>query len=128
MSGGGGGGGSSSSSGTGKRKGGSSGGSGSGGVDSGNNCIQIFRGARLSSPKPDVITNLMVGDSLTLETRKYKDSFVLYAITDSGKEAGTVISSSAARITQCIQKGYSYIAIVKVIDGGNCILEIRPKG
>jgi hypothetical protein len=104
--------------------GGSGGGSATGGVDLGNDCLKIYRGVRLSSPKSTVLSKLKVDDRLDLDVRKYKGSPILYAMK-SGQDAGTVISLSVTQIVKCIEQGYRYIAIVKTLDGGDCTLEIR---
>jgi hypothetical protein len=91
-------------------------------------CERVYRGVSLSSPKRNILSKLKVGDRLNLEIRTYKDSFVVFAVTASGEDAGTVISSSNVQIIKCIQQGYIYVAIVKTLDGGDCTLEIRMKG
>jgi hypothetical protein len=91
-------------------------------------CQKAYRGVRLSSPKDLVLSKLKVGDLLNLEVREQRGSLVLYAVTESKEDAGTVISTSAVQIIRCIQAGYLYFAIVKVLNGANCTLEIRMQG
>lgn len=102
--------------------------SGSGGVVSPDGCERVYRGVRLASPKRDVLSKLKVEDQLNLEVRAYKNSFVLFAVTKSGEDAGTVMSSSTVQIIKCIQNGHRYVAVVKTLNGGDCTLEIRMKG
>ncbi len=94
-------------------------------VNGGSDCQPVYRGARLASPKANVLSKLKVGDPLDLEVREQGNTYVLYALKNS-KEAGTVTSKFATQIIRCIRdKGHRYIAYIKTLDGGDCTLEIR---
>jgi hypothetical protein len=97
---------------------------GNGGGNGGTECKPVYNGARILSPKNNVISKLKEGDALTLEVRQSGTANTLYALK-SGKEAGTVTHTLLSQIIRCIQDGYRYVAYVKAIDGGNCNLEIR---
>jgi hypothetical protein len=87
-------------------------------------CRPYYRGVRLTSPKMDVLAGLQVNDTLDLLVGEAKGRPVLFA-THNGSVAGTVTSQSAGQIIRCIQEGHKYIAIIKSLDGGDCLLEIR---
>lgn len=93
-------------------------------VDPSDECLKIYRGAKLVSPKSTVLSALNVGDKLELVARIYKDEYVLVAEA-KGEVAGAVFSQYATKIANCILNGYRYIALITAIDGGDYSLEIR---
>ena len=93
-------------------------------VDPGADCLKIYKGAKLASPKSDVLSKLNVGDKLELAVRTYKNDYVLVALAGA-EVAGAILSQYATKITSCIQSGYRYVAVITAIDGGDCSLEIR---
>jgi hypothetical protein len=104
---------------------GGSGGSGGGGGNGGVECQPVYRGARLVSPKENVLSKLKEGSVLDLEVRQSGNSYSLYALK-SNEEAGTITHNRLTQIIRCIrEKQYTYVAYVTAIDGGNCTLEIR---
>jgi hypothetical protein len=110
--------------------GGTSGGGGGtsgndGGTNGGDKCQTVYKGAGLASPKNNVLSTLKPGDTLDLEARQQGTSYVLYA-SKAGKRAGTVTHKVIDQIIRCIvEEGHTYIAHIKVLEGGNCTLEIR---
>jgi hypothetical protein len=124
MSGGGGGGGVTSGGG-GIGGGGSETGGSGGGTNDAVQCQTVYKGAGLASPKNNVLSKLKPGDTLDLEAHQQGTSYVLYA-SKAGKKAGTVTHKVIDQIIKCIvEGGYTYIAYIKVLEGGNCSLEIR---
>lgn len=93
-------------------------------VDPSDECLKIYRGAKLASPKKKILSQLKAGDKLELAARIYKDEYALIAET-KGEVAGAIISQYATKITSCILSGYRYVALVTAIDGGDVSLEIR---
>jgi hypothetical protein len=93
-------------------------------IDPSDECLKIYRGAKLASPKSKTLSKLKVGDKLELVTRIYKDDYVLVA-TAKGEDAGAILSQYATKITSCILSGYRYVALITAIDGDDCSLEIR---
>jgi hypothetical protein len=96
---------------------------GNGGNGNGFDCLDIYRGAMLSSPQPAVVTQLKTRDRLELEIREVNSRDTLVAITN-GQTAGSIISSHAAKVIECIQKGYQYYAVVTDVDGGAITLDL----
>jgi hypothetical protein len=93
-------------------------------IDPSDECLKIYKGAKLASPKSKILSRLNIGDRLELVTRIYKDEYVLVAVSE-GEDAGAILSQYATKISNCIQNGYRYIALITAIDGGDCSLEIR---
>jgi len=93
-------------------------------IDPSDECLKIYKGAKLASPKSDVLSQLKVGDKLELVVRTYKNDYVLVALA-KGEVAGAIFSQYAPKITSCIQSGYRYVALITAIEGGDCSLEIR---
>jgi len=125
MSGGGGGGGRASRIGGGRVSGAEAASSGSGGRGSATECLALYRGAGLASPKSAVLSKLKAGDTMKLDAQPQGPHYVLYAVS-SGDRAGVVTHERIDQIIRCIvEEGHTYIAYIKSIDGGRCVLEIR---
>jgi hypothetical protein len=105
--------------------GGSSGGAGGSGDSGGDDCASILEITSLASPVPDVLKTLKQGDLLDLKPKTKTGP--LQAFTSKGKIAGSVTSGSAVRMINCIEKGFAFVAIVNLIDGGKCEVTIRSK-
>jgi len=106
--------------------GGTEGGSGSsGGRGDTPECLTLYQGARLASPKRNVLSTLKVGDKLDLQAQPQDSHYVLYA-SSSGNPAGVITHALIAQIIRCIvEGGHTYIAYVITLDDGSCSLEIR---
>ncbi len=105
--------------------GGTEGGGGGGGRGDASDCLPLYRGAGLASPKSNVLSKLKVGDTLDLQAQPQGTSYVLYALKSSDR-AGVITHKLIDQIIRCIvEGGHTYIAYVKTLDGGSCSLEIR---
>jgi len=90
-------------------------------------CASLFEETVLNSPNPSVISKLKRDDVLELQVQRKGRAHVLVAL--KGTEiAGSITSALLAKIIDCIEKGFEYVAIVKTIRGGACTVQIRPKG
>ena len=100
------------------------GGGGWSGDDECVDCASLFETTIINSPDPDVISKLTVNDNLavTLDAKR-----ILKVVTDSNEIAGSITSARMLQIIDCIEQGFSYIAIVKSISGGRVEIEIRPE-
>ena len=58
--------------------------------------------------------SLAVGDELTIAKRRAE----LLAVNDAGDICGSIASTANASLLECMDKGYTYIAIVKSVSGG----------
>ncbi len=96
--------------------------------DGGTDCASIFVEVQLSSPKPAVISKLQLKEVMTVEVRQEKGHPVLYAMTDRGEAAGTIIHAQSTKIANCIDQGNPFVAVVKRLDRGLCVVEVRPRG
>ena len=103
---------------------GNGGGGINGGPSNGHTCPAVFTGAKLASPKNDVIVNLKAGDILDLRVIRQGNTFILMAST-GGADAGSVTHTSITQIIKCIQDGNNYVGHVTKREGGNLELDIR---
>jgi hypothetical protein len=107
--------------------GGAEGSGGSKGRGGAADCLTMYRGAGLASPKSNVLSKLKIGDKLDLQPHAQGTSYVLDALW-SGDRAGVITHKLIDQIIRCIvEGGYTYVAQVKTLDGGSCSLEIRMK-
>ena len=106
-----------------------SGGGGTGGGQGGSggpNCADIFERTTLASPVPGVLQELQPSQRLLLNLEAARGP--LMAVTEQGTAAGSITSPSLARIINCINNGFQFVAIVIAVRGGKCDVEVRPAG
>lgn len=102
----------------------SSTGYGSGGGGS-TECNALFEKTPLSSPVQAVISTLKVGDVLEVGLTKTGTQNILITLFE-GNIAGSITSSKALQFITCMESGQDYVAEVNEINGGRCIVTIRP--
>jgi hypothetical protein len=72
--------------------------------------------------------SLNVGDSLKVEIQDVREKPVLVA-TKEGEVAGSLANfAGAMKLIKCIQQGYQYVASVKELDGGRCVVDLFLEG
>ena len=101
---------------------------GNGGRDGGasSNVCNITEVTTLNSLNRTTASTLRVGDVLDVELRVGPPRQLL--ATRSDAVAGSITSSRSAQIIQCIKReNRAYVAVVVMIRGGLCKVEIRPK-
>lgn len=89
-----------------------------------NRCQLIDESVRLSSPKPNIVAKLSVGDILKLSLSSGAPPIL--AKTEKGDVAGAVVPSSLDTLLNCMGTGFTYIATVESLKGGICIVRITP--
>jgi hypothetical protein len=72
-----------------------------------------------------VVATLSVKDVLTVHKEGLTGPVVVK--TRRGKSVGSITSGKLLRLMQCIDEGYSYVALVKAIDKGKVDVEVRPR-
>ena len=87
-------------------------------------CSNVRFRTHLSSPVPEVVAELQVGDTLAVKYQPPRGP--LYAQTSMGNKAGSIVTGEQVTLINCISKGYSYKAEVIKLAGGKCELEIKP--
>lgn len=87
-------------------------------------CTKVRFRTHLSSPVPEVVATLKVGDTLAVKYQPPRGP--LYAQTEKGKKAGSIVTGEQVTLINCINNGYSYKAEVVKIAGGKCELQIKP--
>lgn len=92
------------------------GGEENGGVD----CTKIKFNTNLKSPNPDVIQNLEEGDVLAVQV---DNGGPLIAVHATGT-AGSITHYRFSDIKKCIIDGYTFLAEVTEISGGNCEVSV----
>lgn len=91
--------------------------SGSRSSDWNDNCVTLNFTTQLTSPKPEVVEKLNVGDVLDVALTNIGVATVVGA-TFNGELAGGIASSSLPKLRECLNEGYKYIATVIGIDDG----------
>ncbi|MBK5143728.1 hypothetical protein I2494_08365 [Budviciaceae bacterium BWR-B9] len=80
-------------------------------------CEKLTIDTQLSSPDPQVVTQLTVGDILNIAQINSQGSLLTVAIYN-GKQAGGIASPYIQRLRDCIIHGTTYVARVTAINGG----------
>jgi hypothetical protein len=94
-----------------------------GGTDGGNTKCDIHEETPLNSPVPTVIQKLHPGDLLTLELQGHS----VVALTSNRERAGSITFRRLADLLECIGEGWTYVAEVKRVSGGLCMVLVRPE-
>lgn len=90
-------------------------------------CASIFEKTILNSPKPDVLSKIKIGEVLILELLQFDGKKSLVAVTKDNDVAGSITSATLSKIKNCMDQGFTYIAIVESIEGGRCTVLLRPE-
>lgn len=94
-----------------------SGGSGGGSIDNVAQCDLLKFEAQLTSPRPDIVKTLRVGDVLVIDTANMNGQVVVQVLKD-GQPAGGLAGPDATRLRSCMAEGHGYQATVRIINGG----------
>jgi len=97
-------------------------GSGPGGGVVAASCETLSGLTQLNSPQPNVVQQLSVGDNLDLILQA-----TIVEAHFNGNAAGTITWTLLARLIECMDEGYSYIAQVRSINGGIVQVHIRAE-
>ena len=105
----------------------SGGGSGSGG-DAPLSCYKIIESLFISSPEPDVVESLEIGDVLDVVLEDEGSTPLLLLITQAGETAGSVVPNNMPRLVQCLTvEQVPFMAVVTSIDDGLIRVSVRAK-
>ena len=85
------------------------------------NCATLSGSTRLNSPQKNVIEKLVIGTKLDLVLTE-----MIVEAHFNGEIAGTITWTNLARMIECIEDGYEYVAHVRSIEGGAIQVDIRP--
>jgi hypothetical protein len=88
-------------------------------------CSRLFFTTVLASPNGSVTSTLGKGDLLSISTSPGRPNLVV-AKTAIGDYAGT-ITTHAARLTSCMERGSRFEAEVVDAHGAFCSIQVRPK-
>jgi len=87
-------------------------------------CETLASDTTLSSPNPDVLKKLKVGDRLDVVVDKAGQRPVVKAVYQK-QEAGSITSAIITQLIECIDDGHMYVAIVRGVDGGACRVHVE---
>jgi hypothetical protein len=90
-------------------------------------CSTLVERTYLNSPVAAVVSSLMVGDVLDVQLQTGSPAPSLLAVHSSGATAGSLTPPRLPQIIDCIQQGFTYVAVVQQINGGQVTVEIRAK-
>ncbi len=74
----------------------------------------------LRSPKADVVDGLQPGDRLIVVASMGS----LTAETGRGDTAGSIVVPEQDELVRCIEQGVAYVAEVRSVRGGACVVEV----
>ena len=104
---------------------GGSGGGGGGFEPDAIECSRLIFNTQLSSPKPDVVTHLTVGDELQIVLDTQPGIKVVLALYN-GQVAGGLASPETARLRHCMELGTNYNATILDVTGGQVRVRVHP--
>lgn len=87
-------------------------------------CDELEFETFLSSPDPEIIIRLGVGEILEVAIRT-GEARRFIAVMYEGEVAGSIIQR-VAELISCIKEGHSFVAEVISLEGGNVRLRVRP--
>lgn len=105
---------------------GSSGSGGNGFWEIEDSCDTLIIDTQLSSPKPDVITDIAVGDLLVISTQTVENTTVVVAL-HNGKVAGGLASPKIRRLLECLASGTRYFARVTEKNDGQIRVRVSAQ-
>lgn len=85
------------------------------------NCGTISFTTDLNSPQEQAIEGLMVGDKLPVEVDEGR-----VVVKRNGKILGSINWSSISKLIECIESGYTYVAVIRDIKGGFVKILVKP--
>lgn len=89
-------------------------------------CAQLQIRTRLSSPQPDQVEQLGVGDLLDIQLDEPPRLRVIVTTAD-GDVAGTITGGQLGQLIRCLQDGHTFEGEVLTVDGGDVELDIRAR-
>lgn len=93
----------------------------SGGPQGEFSCDTLSFKARLQSPRPEVVGRLSVDDELRVELTDDPAVRVVSAYGTAGH-----ITTRLPDLIHCINLGYTFVAVVEAVDGGDVVLRVQP--
>lgn len=78
---------------------------------------------QLSSPNPNLATNLSVSDTLIVTLDANKNSVT--AQDDNQSVVGTIAPPNLSKLIDCIKQGHEYVATITKINGGYITVEVH---
>jgi hypothetical protein len=91
----------------------------------GSDCAQLHVQTTLNSVDQSVVALLKKDDVLSVQAKAKRGP--LLAVTAGGSVAGSITSASLARLLDCIEKGFEYVAVVQSVKAGEVVVVVRPK-
>lgn len=93
------------------------GGGGGGGGDNDSPCDRLRFEAQITSPKPAVVSGLVIGDVLEIFVENMKGLVIVQVLKD-GNVAGGLAGPDATRLRNCMEQDHNYKATVRALNGG----------
>jgi len=88
-------------------------------------CSQLSFRAPLTSPKPQILQALKVGEVLTIHLDPTPPHAVI--VSFRGTPAGTLTGPDISQLVRCIQNGFQYAAKVLEVAGSVCVVEVAAQ-
>ena len=87
-------------------------------------CATLAFRAQLNSPQAALLTQLAVGDVLTVQLAAAPQSAVL--AMHGNQAAGSITGPRLTSLINCLRNGYTFVAEILAIAGGQCTVDVRP--
>lgn len=87
-------------------------------------CDKLRFDAQLTSPQPDVVKMLAVGDVLDIVVVTMKGQ-VIVQVVKNGDAAGGLAGPDATQLRNCIEQGHEYSATVRMVNGGQVRVSVE---
>jgi hypothetical protein len=97
--------------------------SGGGGYVPVNPCEELNVSVYLLSPNPRLISTIRIGEKFPVKFNEADGKLVL--VTSKGDVIGSIVNLQTVQIIKCIGEGYTFIGIIKDLNGGTCEVIIR---
>lgn len=102
-------------------------GSGGGGFSSSfDDCDSLTINTQLSSPKPEVVKHIRVGDGLDVAVQQGQNTTVIVVLFN-GEVAGGLAAPEIGRLRTCIESGTQYSAQVTGLSDGQVRVRVTPR-
>lgn len=100
------------------------GGGGGGDPDPETPCDRLRFSAQLTSPQPQVVATLSVGEVLDIATASMRGQVVVQVLKH-GQVAGGLTGPEASSLRRCMDEGHDYNATVQSVNGGQVRVRVE---
>jgi hypothetical protein len=86
-------------------------------------CATLTFDATVNSPQASVLATLVIGDVLDLTLMLGGQGI---SVLKNAVIVGTLTGVRVAQMINCMNSGFAYKAIIRTINGGQCVVRVEP--